>query len=163
MAFDLPTQIGLDSDDPLSEGEVGRCGVAIDSLADMEVLFDEIDLSAITTSMTISGPAPMLFAFYMAAAEKQGADSSKLDGTCQTDILKEYIAQKEWLFPPRATPAAYGRHDAFLRRQPPSLQAAVNLRIPHTRGGIDGGTGAGFHACLGVRSRRVGPAERFGS
>ncbi|MBA3349985.1 MAG: methylmalonyl-CoA mutase [Actinobacteria bacterium] len=100
VAFDMPTLMGLDSDDPLSEGEVGRCGVAIDSLADMEVLFDEIDLTAITTSMTISGPAPMLFAFYMAAAEKQGADLSKLDGTCQTDILKEYIAQKEWLFPP---------------------------------------------------------------
>jgi len=100
VAFDMPTLMGLDSDDPLSEGEVGRCGVAIDSLADMEVLFDAIDLTAISTSMTISGPAPMLFAFYMAAAEKQGADLSRLDGTCQTDILKEYIAQKEWLFPP---------------------------------------------------------------
>ncbi len=100
VAFDMPTLMGLDSDHPHSEGEVGRCGVAIDSLADMEVLFDEIDLTAISTSMTISGPAPMLFAFYMAAAEKQGADLSRLDGTCQTDILKEYIAQKEWLFPP---------------------------------------------------------------
>ncbi len=100
VAFDMPTLMGLDSDDPLSEGEVGRCGVAIDSLADMEVLFDDIDLTAISTSMTISGPAPMLFAFYMAAAEKQGADLFKLNGTCQTDILKEYIAQKEWLFPP---------------------------------------------------------------
>ncbi|MDQ3752037.1 MAG: methylmalonyl-CoA mutase family protein [Actinomycetota bacterium] len=100
VAFDMPTLMGLDSDDPHSEGEVGRCGVAIDSLADMEVLFDAIDLTAISTSMTISGPAPMLFAFYIAAAEKQGADLSKLDGTCQTDILKEYIAQKEWLFPP---------------------------------------------------------------
>ncbi len=100
VAFDMPTLMGLDSDDPLSEGEVGRCGVAIDSLADMEVLFDDIDLTAISTSMTISGPAPMLFAFYMAAAEKQGADFFKLNGTCQTDILKEYIAQKEWLFPP---------------------------------------------------------------
>ena len=100
VAFDMPTLMGRDSDDPQSEGEVGRCGVAIDSLADMEILFRDIDLGAITTSMTISGPAPMLFAFYVAAAEKQGADFSKLDGTCQTDILKEYIAQKEWLFPP---------------------------------------------------------------
>ena len=100
VAFDMPTLMGRDSDDPMSEGEVGRCGVAIDSLADMEILFDELDLEAITTSMTISGPAPMLFAFYIAAAEKQGADVSKLGGTCQTDILKEYIAQKEWLFPP---------------------------------------------------------------
>jgi methylmalonyl-CoA mutase N-terminal domain/subunit len=100
VAFDMPTLMGRDSDDPHGAGEVGRCGVAVDSLADMEILFRDIDLEAITTSMTISGPAPMLFAFYIAAAEKQGADVSKLDGTCQTDILKEYIAQKEWLFPP---------------------------------------------------------------
>jgi methylmalonyl-CoA mutase, N-terminal domain len=100
VAFDMPTLMGRDSDESHSEGEVGRCGVAIDSLADMEALFDEIDLTGITTSMTISGPAPMLFAMYIAAGEKQGADVSKLDGTCQTDILKEYIAQKEWLFPP---------------------------------------------------------------
>jgi methylmalonyl-CoA mutase, N-terminal domain len=100
VAFDMPTLMGRDSDDPLSTGEVGRCGVAVDSLADMEVLFREIDLEAITTSMTISGPAPMLFAMYVATAEKQGADVARLDGTCQTDILKEYIAQKEWLFPP---------------------------------------------------------------
>ncbi|HYZ46324.1 MAG TPA: methylmalonyl-CoA mutase family protein [Actinomycetota bacterium] len=100
VAFDMPTLMGRDSDDPVSEGEVGRCGVAVDSLADMEVLFRDIDLEAITTSMTISGPAPMLFAFYVAAATEQGASVAKLDGTCQTDILKEYIAQKEWLFPP---------------------------------------------------------------
>ncbi|MGH2755843.1 MAG: acyl-CoA mutase large subunit family protein, partial [Actinomycetota bacterium] len=100
VAFDMPTLMGRDSDDPHSLGEVGRCGVAVDSLADMETLFAGIDLEAITTSMTISGPAPMLFAMYIAAAEKQGADVAKLGGTCQTDILKEYIAQKEWLFPP---------------------------------------------------------------
>lgn len=100
VAFDMPTLMGRDSDDPHSLGEVGRCGVAIDSLADMEVLFGGLNLEDITTSMTISGPAPMLFAMYIAAAEKQGADISKLGGTCQTDILKEYIAQKEWLFPP---------------------------------------------------------------
>jgi methylmalonyl-CoA mutase N-terminal domain/subunit len=100
VAFDMPTLMGRDSDDPHSLGEVGRCGVAIDSLADMETLFGGLDLEAITTSMTISGPAPMVFAMYIAAAEKQGAEVSKLGGTCQTDILKEYIAQKEWLFPP---------------------------------------------------------------
>ena len=100
VAFDMPTLMGRDSDDPHSLGEVGRCGVAVDSLADMEILFDGLDLETVTTSMTISGPAPMLFAMYLAAAEKQGADRRKLDGTCQTDILKEYIAQKEWLFPP---------------------------------------------------------------
>jgi methylmalonyl-CoA mutase, N-terminal domain len=100
VAFDMPTLMGRDSDDPHSAGEVGRCGVAIDSLADMEILFKDIDLESITTSMTISGPAPMLFAMYIAAAEKVGAEVANLGGTCQTDILKEYIAQKEWLFPP---------------------------------------------------------------
>jgi methylmalonyl-CoA mutase N-terminal domain/subunit len=100
VAFDMPTLMGRDSDEPHSEGEAGRCGVAVDSLADMEILFADIDLEGITTSMTISGPAPMLFAMYLAAAIKQGASIAKLGGTCQTDILKEYIAQKEWLFPP---------------------------------------------------------------
>jgi methylmalonyl-CoA mutase, N-terminal domain len=100
VAFDMPTLMGRDSDEPLAAGEVGRCGVAVDSLADMETLFRDIDLAEITTSMTISGPAPMLFAMYIAAADKQGTDVARLDGTCQTDILKEYIAQKEWLFPP---------------------------------------------------------------
>ena len=100
VAFDMPTLMGRDSDDPHSMGEVGRCGVAVDSLKDMEALFDGIDLEGITTSMTISGPAPMVFAMYIAAAMKQGATVRNLGGTCQTDILKEYIAQKEWLFPP---------------------------------------------------------------
>jgi methylmalonyl-CoA mutase N-terminal domain/subunit len=101
VAFDMPTLMGRDSDDPRSEGEVGRCGVATDSLADFETLFRGIPLSDITTSMTISGPAAILFAFFLAAAERQGVDWKTLDGTLQTDILKEYIAQKEWIFPPR--------------------------------------------------------------
>ena len=101
VAFDMPTLMGRDSDDPHSEGEVGRCGVATDSLADFETLFDAIPLGDISTSMTISGPATILFAFFLAAAEKQGVSWKALDGTLQTDILKEYIAQKEWLFPPR--------------------------------------------------------------
>ena len=101
VAFDMPTLMGRDSDDPRSEGEVGRCGVATDSLADFDALFDGIPLDGITTSMTISGPAPILFAFFLGAAERQGVAWKALDGTLQTDILKEYIAQKEWLFPPR--------------------------------------------------------------
>jgi methylmalonyl-CoA mutase, N-terminal domain len=101
VAFDMPTLMGRDSDDPRSEGEVGRCGVATDSLADFETLFDGIPLDGISTSMTISGPATILFAFFLAAAERKGVAWSSLDGTLQTDILKEYIAQKEWLFPPR--------------------------------------------------------------
>src|SRR5579859_7893139 len=100
VAFDMPTLMGRDSDDPRSLGEVGHCGVAIDSAADMDVLFDGIPLAGITTSMTISGPAVPVFCMYLVAAERQGADISKLDGTLQTDIFKEYIAQKEWLFGP---------------------------------------------------------------
>src|SRR5881275_1180134 len=101
VAFDMPTLMGRDSDEPRSLGEVGHCGVAIDSAADMDVLFDGIDLTGTTTSMTISGPAVPVFCMYLVAAERQGADLSKLDGTLQTDIFKEYIAQKEWLFEPR--------------------------------------------------------------
>jgi methylmalonyl-CoA mutase N-terminal domain/subunit len=101
VAFDMPTLMGLDSDDPRSEGEVGRCGVATDSIDDFEVLFDGIPLGDITTSMTISGPAVIAFAYFLATAERQGVAWERLDGTLQTDILKEYIAQKEWLFPPR--------------------------------------------------------------
>jgi methylmalonyl-CoA mutase N-terminal domain/subunit len=100
VAFDMPTLMGRDSDEPQSLGEVGHCGVAIDSAADMDVLFDGIDVAAVTTSMTISGPAVPIFCMYLVAAERQGADLSKLDGTLQTDIFKEYIAQKEWLFAP---------------------------------------------------------------
>jgi methylmalonyl-CoA mutase N-terminal domain/subunit len=100
VAFDMPTLMGRDSDDPRSLGEVGHCGVAIDSAADMEVLFDGIPLGEVTTSMTISGPAIPIFCMYVVAAERQGVDPSVLNGTLQTDIFKEYIAQKEWLFEP---------------------------------------------------------------
>ena len=100
VAFDMPTLMGRDSDDPHSIGEVGHCGVAIDSAADMDVLFGGIGLEGVTTSMTISGPAVPVFCMYLVAAERQGADLGKLNGTLQTDIFKEYIAQKEWLFEP---------------------------------------------------------------
>jgi methylmalonyl-CoA mutase N-terminal domain/subunit len=100
VAFDLPTLMGRDSDDAESEGEVGKCGVAIDSLEDMEILFSGIDLETITTSMTINSPASILWAMYLVAAEKQGADWKQLSGTLQNDILKEYIAQKEYIYPP---------------------------------------------------------------
>src|ERR671913_1311609 len=100
VAFDMPTLMGRDSDDPRSLGEVGHCGVAIDSAADMDMLFRDIPLGDVTTSMTISGPAVPIFCMYLVAAERQGASVRSLDGTLQTDIFKEYIAQKEWLFPP---------------------------------------------------------------
>ena len=101
VAFDLPTLMGRDADDPLAEGEVGICGVAVSSLADMEVLFRGITLKDVSTSMTINAPAAMMLAFYVAVAEKQGATAADLRGTIQADILKEYIAQKEWIYPPR--------------------------------------------------------------
>jgi len=100
VAFDLPTLMGYDSDHSLSEGEVGKCGVAISSLEDMEVLFDQIPLAEVTTSMTINSPAAVIWAMYLAVAEKQGADWKKISGTIQNDILKEYIAQKEYIYPP---------------------------------------------------------------
>lgn len=100
-AFDLPTQIGYDSDDPIAEGEVGKVGVAIDSLADMEVLFDKIDLGKVSTSMTINAPASVLLAMYIAVAEKQGVPADQLKGTIQNDILKEYAARGTYIFPPR--------------------------------------------------------------
>jgi methylmalonyl-CoA mutase N-terminal domain/subunit len=99
VAFDFPTLMGYDSDHSRSEGEVGKCGVAISSLADMETLFDGIPMERVSTSMTINGPAALLFCFYVAAAERQGADISKLRGTVQNDILKEYMAQHAWVFP----------------------------------------------------------------
>jgi len=100
VAFDLPTLMGYDSDHPASEGEVGKCGVAIDSLEDMEILFSGIDLEKTTVSMTINSPASVLWAMYLAVAENQGADWKKISGTIQNDILKEYIAQKEYIYPP---------------------------------------------------------------
>ena len=100
VAFDLPTLMGYDSDHMMSEGEVGKCGVAIDSLEDMEILFNGIDLENVTTSMTINSPASVLWAMYLVVAEKQGADWKKVSGTIQNDILKEYIAQKEYIYPP---------------------------------------------------------------
>jgi methylmalonyl-CoA mutase N-terminal domain/subunit len=119
VAFDMPTLMGLDSDDPRSEGEVGRCGVATDSLDDFETLFRDIPLGDISTSMTISGPAVVAFAFFLAAAERQGVPWEQLDGTLQTDIFKEYIAQKEWIFPPRPHLRLIGDLMAFCAERVP--------------------------------------------
>ncbi|MGE5845715.1 MAG: methylmalonyl-CoA mutase [Ignavibacteria bacterium] len=101
VAYDLPTLMGWDADAPMSEGEVGICGVSVSSLKDMEILFDNIPLDQVSTSMTINSPAAMIFAFYLAAAQKQSVDFSRLRGTLQNDIFKEYIAQKEYIFPPK--------------------------------------------------------------
>ena len=99
VAYDLPALMGIDADSPLAEGEVGKCGVAISSLADFEVLFDGIPLDEVTVSQTINAPAPIFLAMYLVVAQKQRADFKKISGTLQNDILKEYIAQKEWIYP----------------------------------------------------------------
>jgi methylmalonyl-CoA mutase N-terminal domain/subunit len=119
VAFDMPTLMGRDSDDPRAEGEVGRCGVAADTLEDFEELFAGIPLGDISTSMTISGPAVIVFAYFLAAAERQGVPWERLDGTLQTDILKEYIAQKEWVFPPRPHLRLIGDLMAFCLERAP--------------------------------------------
>src|SRR5262245_60219758 len=119
VAFDLPTLMGRDPDHDLSLGEVGKCGVNVTSLADMERLFDGIALADITTSMTINSPAAMIFAMYLVVAEKQGADWKKISGTIQNDILKEFIAQKEYIFPPRPSMRIITDIFAFCAREVP--------------------------------------------
>ena len=119
VAFDLPTLMGRDPDHALSLGEVGKCGVSVASLADMEVLFDGIPLADVTTSMTINSPAPMIFAMYLAVAEQQGANWRTLSGTLQNDILKEYIAQKEYIYPPRPSMRLVTDIFAFCAREVP--------------------------------------------
>ena len=138
VAFDMPTLMGRDSDDSRSLGEVGHCGVAIDSAADMDLLFSGIDLGAVTTSMTISGPAVPIFCMYLVAAERQGVDIATLNGTLQTDIFKEYIAQKEWLFPPSPHLRLDRGHDGVLQPRDPGVQAAERLGLSHPRSRIDG-------------------------
>ena len=122
VAFDMPTLMGRDSDDARSVGEVGHCGVAIDSAADMDILFDGIDLATTTTSMTISGPAVPVFCMYVVAAERQGADTSALNGTLQTDIFKEYIAQKEWIYPPEPHLKLIGDLMEYVSTQAPAYK-----------------------------------------
>src|SRR3954466_3082032 len=119
VAFDLPTLMGRDPDHELSLGEVGKCGVSVASLADMERLFDGISLANITTSMTINSPAAMIFAMYLVVAEQQGADWKTLSGTLQNDILKEFIAQKEYIFPPRPSMRIITDIFAFCAKEAP--------------------------------------------
>src|SRR5438132_9941238 len=118
-AFDMPTLMGYDSDHPRSLGEVGREGVAIDSLADVETLFQGIPLAEVSTSMTINAPAAMLLAFYACVGEQQGVSPADLRGTIQTDILKEYIAQKEWIFPPEPSMRLVTDMGAYCTREMP--------------------------------------------
>jgi len=146
VAFDFPTLMGYDSDHPRSEGEVGKCGVAISSLADMETLFGGIPLDQVSTSMTINGPAAILFCFYVAAAEKQGVPIAKLRGTVQNDILKEYMAQHAWVYP--VEPALKVIVDMFEwgAKTHAAVEHDFDLRLPHSRSGRDRGAGARVHA-----------------
>ena len=135
VAFDLPTQMGLDSDDPRAEEDAGMLDVAIDSLADMEVLFDGIPLAEVSTSMTINAPAPVLAAMYIVVAEKQGAAPDQVNATTQNDVLKEYVAQDTFIYPPR------GPHCAWPPTSSPTAPAttprfnAISLSGYHMRGG----------------------------
>jgi len=132
VAFDLPTLMGYDSDHALAEGEVGKCGVAISSLADMEALFDQIPLSGVSTSMTINSPAAIIWAMYMAVAEKQGVDWKSLSGTLQNDILKEYIAQKEYIYPPNPSMRLVTDTIEFGARHTPKFNA-ISISGYHIR------------------------------
>ena len=153
VAFDLPTLMGRDPDHELSLGEVGKCGVSIVSLADMERLFDGITLADITTSMTINSPAPMIFAMYLVVAEQQGADWQTLSGTIQNDILKEFIAQKDVHLSAARVDAAHHRCLCVLREGSAALEHRLGERVSHPRGGLDGVAGAGVHAARRHRVR----------
>ncbi len=160
VAFDLPTLMGRDPDHELSLGEVGKCGVSVTSLADMETLFDGIPLGDITTSMTINSPAAMIFAMYLVVAEQQGADWKTLSGTIQNDILKEFIAQKEYIFPPRPSMRLITDIFAFCAERSAEVEHDLGQRVSHPRGRRDGAAGAGVHAARRHRVRAVGRRRR---
>ena len=145
VAFDLPTQMGMDSDHPLAAGEVGRTGVAISSLADMERLFQGIPLGQVSTSMTINSTAAILLALYVLVARRQGVDARKLSGTVQNDILKEYIARGTYIYPPRGLHAHHHRSVCLGRPRTAGMEHHLDQRIPHSRGRIDRRTGSGVH------------------
>ena len=155
-AFDMPTLMGYDSDHARSLGEVGREGVAIDSLDDMEPLFAGIPLDEVSTSMTINAPAAMLLAFYSASARSRASPRERLRGTIQNDILKEYIAQKEWIFPPEPSMRLVRRHDRVLCAGDAAVAPGLDLRLPHPRGRLDRRAGARLHARRRLRLRRGG-------
>ena len=160
VAFDLPTLMGYDADHALSEGEVGKCGAPISSLEDMEILFRGIPLGDVTVSMTINSPAAVLWAMYLAVAEQQGVPWSQLSGTLQNDILKEYIAQKEYIFPPRAFHAAGHRHHRIRRPAHAAIQPHFDQRLSHSRGRLHRRAGTGLHPARRHRVRRLGARTR---
>ena len=130
-AFDMPTLLGCDSDDPLARGEVGRAGVAVDTQADMERLFADIDLGRVSTSMTINSPAAPLLAMYIGVADRTGVERARLSGTLQNDILKEYQAQKEYVFPPRPSVRLVTDVMRFCARRNAPVASGLHLGLPH--------------------------------
>ena len=160
VAFDMPTLMGRDSDDTQALGEVGHCGVAIDTAADMEVLFDAIPLGDVTTSMTISGPAVPIFCMYVVAAERQGIDTRALNGTLQTDIFKEYIAQKEWIFPPEPHLRLIGDLMEWTGENMPAYKPLSVSATTIRRGWLDCRAGACIHVGRWIRVRRTWAVAR---
>ncbi|MBN2552623.1 MAG: methylmalonyl-CoA mutase family protein [Spirochaetales bacterium] len=155
VAFDLPTQIGYDSDDPLAEGEVGKVGVAIDTLEDMEILFDRIPLDGISTSMTINAPAAILLVMYIAVAEKQGVGKEKLRGTIQNDILKEYVARGTYIFPPEPSMRLITDVFAYCSREVP-LWNTISISGYHIReAGSDASQEVAFTLANGIEYVRA--------
>ena len=146
VAFDLPTQIGYDSDHPLASGEVGRVGVAIDSIDDMDDLFAGIPLDRVSTSMTINATAIILLSLYIVVGKRQGVPPASLAGTVQNDILKEYVARGTYIFPPPAVAAHRHRHFCVLRSRAAQLEHDLDQRISHSRSRIDGCSGGRLHA-----------------
>ena len=145
IAYDMPTLYGYDTDDPEAEGEFGTCGVAVSSLADMEVLLEGLPLDRISTSMTINSPAAPIWAMYIAAAEKRGVPRAALEGTLQNDILKEYVAQKEYLFPPEPSLRLVTDTIEFGTQGAAPLEHDLDQRLPHPRGRLDRRPGARLH------------------
>ena len=159
VAFDLPTQIGLDSDDERAAGEVGQVGVAIDSLADMETMFDGIPLDRVSTSMTINAPAPILVAMYVAVAEKQGVAAREVSGTAQNDVLKEYVARGTYIYPPQPSLRLAADLIACCARDAPRFNAISLSGLPHARGRLDGRPGDRLRVRQRDRLHRGGHAS----
>ncbi len=159
-AFDMPTLMGRDSDDPRSEGEVGKGGVSVDTVADVADLFDDIDMAKVSTSMTINSPAPILLAMYVAVAEQHGTPRKDLSGTLQNDMLKEYQAQKEYIFPPRPSMRLVTDVDALHVRRNAALAPGFGVGLSHPRGRLHGRAGTGVHVGQRLRVRRVGDRRR---
>ena len=146
VAFDLPTQIGMDSDSPLAMGEVGKVGVAIDSIEDMMRLFDGINLEKISTSMTINATASILLALYIVTARRTGRDVRKLSGTVQNDVLKEYIARGTYIYPPAQAMRIITDIFSYANEHVPGVEHHLDFRLSHARGGLHRRAGSGVHA-----------------